>query len=221
MKTLAPGFTEPVFDSQKFFRLTLTAMSVPAQPVSLPVLSLVPDAASPFSAGMAALALTLCDNNTPIWLQPEADTETVRHYLRFHCGAVFAETPEHASFAFITHPQTMPGLSAFAQGTALYPEQSTTLVVAASFASGPAFLAQGPGIGGQQGDTRSFLCEGMPETFWREWVENRHAFPLGVDVLFLDESATGNGAGLMGLPRTTAVRPIDKDDKENLACMSL
>jgi alpha-D-ribose 1-methylphosphonate 5-triphosphate synthase subunit PhnH len=196
-------------------------MSVPAQPVPLSNLPLAPDATSPFSAGMAVLALTLCDSQTPVWLQPEADTEAVRCYLRFHCGAIFAETPEHAAFAFISNPEIMPPLSAFAQGTALYPERSTTLVVEVSFSSGRLFQAQGSGIGGQKGSTRPFICAGMPKRFWLEWADNRRAFPLGVDVLFIDASVKGNGTMLMGLPRTTAVHPAAQNGKENLTCMSL
>ncbi len=219
MSSLAPAFANPVLDSQKYFRLVLNVMSSPALPVLLPNLPPAPDANSPFSSAMATLALTLCDGQTPIWLQPEADTETVRQYLRFHCGVVFASKPEQAAFAFITNPQTMPPLSAFAQGTALYPEQSTTLVVAVNFSAGQSFEAKGPGIGGEKGNTRPFNCTGMPEQFWAEWEANQRVFPLGVDLLFIDESTHGNGAKLMGLPRTTAVRPVLQNGKENLTCM--
>jgi alpha-D-ribose 1-methylphosphonate 5-triphosphate synthase subunit PhnH len=220
MIPLVPGFADPVFDSQKHFRTLLTAMSIPAQPVPLSNLPPAPDGDSPFSAGMAALALTLCDSQAPVWLQPETDTEAVRHYLRFHCGAVFAEAPEQAAFAFISTPETMPPVFAFAQGTALYPEQSTTLVVEVSFSSGQLLQAHGPGIGGRKGSVRTFTCAGMPERFWLEWADNRRAFPLGVDVLLLDESVKGSGALLMGLSRMTAVCPVAQNGQENLTCMS-
>ena len=219
--SLAPGFADPVFDSQQIFRILLNAMSRPAQTLYLPSLSPAPDAACLFSASMAALALSLCDNQTPIWLQPEVDSEAVRHYLRFHCGAVFTDKPEQAAFAFIAQPETMPALSTFAQGTVLYPEQSSTLVVATSLSAGPRFAAQGPGIGGAGEDQTSFVCTGVPAQFWRDWTDSQRAFPLGVDVLFVDESAHPNGALLMGLPRTTTVCAAAHNEPENLTCMSL
>ena len=214
MNALVPSFSNPVLDAQAFFRKLLTAMSSPAKPFLLPHLPQQPDPASPFSAGMAATALTLCDSQSAIWLQPEADTPTVRHYLRFYCGAVFAQSLQEARFAFIACPQTMPRLSAFAQGTAQYPEQSTTLVLAASFAgSGQPLLAKGPGIGGEQGATRRFTCGALPEWFWADWMENHKAFPLGVDMLLLDEQAE-HGAALMAFPRTSAVLSATKAGQE-------
>ena len=90
MSTLVPGFASPVHEAQQCFHTVLHAMSSPCTLHTLPVLPPQPVVGSAFSAGMAALALTLCDGETPLWLQPELNTEPLRRYLRFHCGAVFA-----------------------------------------------------------------------------------------------------------------------------------
>ncbi len=206
MKLISSGFNDPVHDSQKSFRILLSALSSPAKTFLLESLPPMPDSASLFSAGMAAVALTLCDSHTPIWLQPEIDTETLRHYLRFHCSATFVSQPDKAAFAFIAKVESMPALGAFAQGTALYPEQSTTLIIETSFSRNlQALQAKGPGIGGQEGDIRNFACQQMPASFWHAWHDNHKAFPLGVDMLLLDSNSENNTAALMGFTRTTSV----------------
>ena len=208
MTALAHGFANPVLDCQCYYRAVLDAMSRPARPVPLPALPPIPVPGGAFGSGMAALALTLCDGETPLWLQPELRTEALHTYLRFHCGAPLTEDPARAAFAFIASPLTMPPLSAFAQGSALCPEQSATLVLAVRL-KGPAdFSAAGPGIGGPDtGGTgvRPLACKGLPQTFAEQWQANHQAYPQGVDVLLLDDNLSGNGASMAGLPRTTRI----------------
>ena len=150
MTALTQGFTNPVLDCQSCYRAVLDAMSRPALPVRLPVLPPLPVPGGAFGSGMAALALTLCDGETPLWLQPELRSEALHAYLRFHCGSPITADPGLAAFAFIISPLTMPPLSAFAQGSAVCPEQSAPLILSARL-SGPAdVLAAGPGIGGPE-----------------------------------------------------------------------
>lgn len=208
MTVLAHGFANPVLDCQCYYRAVLDAMSRPARPVPLPMLPPIPVPGNAFGSGMAALALTLCDGETPLWLQPELRTEALHTYLRFHCGAPLTEDPALAAFAFIASPLTMPLLSAFSRGSAPCPEQSATLVLAVRL-TGPAdFSAAGPGIGGPDtGGTgvRPLACKGLPQTFAEQWQANHQAYPQGVDVLLLDDNLSGNGAFMAGLPRTTSI----------------
>lgn len=208
MSTLVSGFASPVHEAQQCFRTVLHAISSPCTLHALPVLPPQPEAGGAFSAGMAALALALCDGETPLWLQPELATEPLRRYLRFHCGAVFAPSPECAAFAFIASPEVMPSLSAFCQGTAMYPETSTTVIIATSFAGASGLVAQGPGIGGAHGKQRPVPVADLPERFWQQWQENNRSFPLGVDVICIENTTDAAMPRIMGLPRTTVVQAI-------------
>ena len=59
-------------------------------------------AAEPGLAHLAALLLSLCDVDTPLWLSPEAHGAAA--YLRFHCGAPITFEPAAAGFALVTEP---------------------------------------------------------------------------------------------------------------------
>ena len=89
LATLASGFSDPVHDSQRVFRVLLDALSHPGKIVS--VASAVPgfDASTAFAGASVPLAayaalLTLADYVTPVW-QPEL--RVLGDALRFHTGA--------------------------------------------------------------------------------------------------------------------------------------
>jgi len=198
------GFASPVDDAQTVFRAVLDALAHPGRPVSLE-LPPFPLPAVGFSSGMLALALALCDQDTPLWLDEAADTPEVRHHLRFHCASPLVAQPKMASFAFISRPETMPRLREFNPGRPEYPDRSTTLVLSAdlSLCQDLALELTGPGVkGNDQGFWHRLSLSGLPAWFWDDWEENHAAYPLGVDVVFVD----GPGIRLMGLPRTARVR---------------
>ena len=225
-----PGFSNPVDDSQAVFRTVLTALSRPGLPVSL-TLPPFPVPAGELSPGMLALALALCDQDTPIWLDVAADTPEARHHLRFHCAAPFAAELAQGSFAFIARPEAMPRLQAFNPGRADYPDRSATLAINADLSSPQACALEltGPGVkGNDRGAWQSFHISGLPLWFWEDWEANCAAYPLGVDVIFVDkgtESAGNPVIRLLGLPRTARVRlaPHEQTDslpsKEHRTCM--
>ena len=225
-----PGFSNPVDDSQAVFRAVLTAFSRPGLPVSL-TLPPFPVPSGELSPGMLALALALCDQDTPIWLDTAANTPEVRHHLRFHCAAPFAAELTQGSFAFIARPEAMPRLQAFNPGRADYPDRSATLVINADLSSPQACAMEltGPGVKGNDREAwQSFRISGLPPWFWEGWEANRAAYPLGLDVIFVDkgtESADRPAIRLLGLPRTARVRlaPHEQTDylppKEHRTCM--
>jgi alpha-D-ribose 1-methylphosphonate 5-triphosphate synthase subunit PhnH len=228
---ILPGFADPVHDAQTCFRAVLDGMSRPGNTVTLallpPVIHL--NAALPASclAGMVAIALTLCDAGTPVWLDARLDTPAMRQHLRFHCGCPIVSDPGRAGFAFIGDPKTMPRFECFSSGEPAYPDRSATLILAADFAAAaPYCLLSGPGIpraGHPQGEL--FGLAGLPARFWEDRTRTRTEYPLGVDFLFVDTSRTQGGAVRIAcLPRTTSAVPVNGTPplpaKEHKACMS-
>ena len=190
---LEPGFADPVHDAQTCFRAVLDAMAHPGRIVPLPV-SLAGGAPTPLGLGAALIALTLCDNDTPVWLD-EASAGAAG-YLTFHCGAPLVSSPADARFAFLADAAALPPLETFALGTDEYPERSATVVIeVAGLSSGSGAVLRGPGIPGEA----RLAAAGLPARFWRERAALNELFPRGLDVLFV------NGAAVAALPRSTRV----------------
>jgi alpha-D-ribose 1-methylphosphonate 5-triphosphate synthase subunit PhnH len=186
------GFTDAAIDSAHAFRAIMQAMSRPGVPVRLESALQVP---APLHVTSAALALTLCDFQTPIWLSPALRHERAFHYLRFHTGAPIVEQMEAAHFAFLSANEPIP-ISVFAVGTHEYPNRSATLVIQAGGFHGRAVVLTGPGIKGAVG----FGVEGLSQEFWVSMAENHARFPTGVDVIFAAPQS------LAAVPRSTALR---------------
>ena len=104
----------------------------------------------PLSPVAAAVALTLCDHDTPLWLDPALkQAAAVASWLGFHTGAPLANTPADAHFAVVADPASLIAFENFAQGTQEYPDRSTTLILqVASLSSGDQLVLEGPGIDG-------------------------------------------------------------------------
>lgn len=188
---LAPGFVDPVHDAQRTFRLVLDAMSHPGRVVQ--VVSAV--AAPGLAPAAAAVALALCDLETPIWL--DAETSVAASWLRFHCGTPIVGGVGEARFAFIRRIDAMPPLDAFSLGTDEYPDRSATLVIeVAALCPGDGIVFAGPGIKG----TARLRIDGVGPEFWRERASLAELFPRGVDLVLTC------GGQLAALPRTTIVR---------------
>jgi alpha-D-ribose 1-methylphosphonate 5-triphosphate synthase subunit PhnH len=185
------GFSEPVLHSQAVFRTVLDSLARPARPLQLAV-ELEPPPLMTRPA--AAIALSLCDGETPIWLDAGLRTDAVRGWFAFQTGSPLAPSPSGAAFAFISDPSTMPALEEFAAGTQEYPDRSTTLVLQVNaIGEGEEFVFSGPGIIG----TANFKAAGLPGAFREWWRENGALFPRGVDLLL----ASPDGQ-VIGLPRT-------------------
>ena len=195
-KDFAPGFDQPVFDSQRVFRSVLDAMAHPGRVLEIdtdvePTGLLQPAA--------AAACLTLADIDTPVWIQPGspgAEYATTARFLGFHCNCPITNDPAAAAFAVIHSPLRMPALCGFRLGEADYPDRSTTLLIQVTGFDAPASVTlSGPGIL----DSRSLAVAGLSSGFWNEWRDNGALFPRGVDVLFM------SGCRIAALPRTTRV----------------
>jgi alpha-D-ribose 1-methylphosphonate 5-triphosphate synthase subunit PhnH len=188
---LAPGFAEPVLDSQRTFRAVLEAM---ARPGTVCRLDRIPAAPEPLAPAAAAICLALVDLDTPLWL--DAAAAPAAAYLRFHCGCPIPEEPESAVFALLADAGHLPSLERFAAGDADYPDRSATLILqVAGLTAGEGRRLSGPGIDG----AARLAIAGLDDAFWPAWTANRARFPLGFDVVL------AAGERLAALPRTTLV----------------
>jgi alpha-D-ribose 1-methylphosphonate 5-triphosphate synthase subunit PhnH len=193
MNVVAAGFAEPVLAAQATFRVVMDAM---ARPGTIRRLSGVA-APMPLSASAAAIALTLLDYETPFWLDaPLGGTGEVARFISFHTGARVTGDPAAAAFAFVAAPAAAPPFASFAQGSAEYPDRSTTLVLQVTrLSEGDDIVLRGPGIAG----TRRLAASPLPKDFIDQLADNRALFPRGVDILLAAPDA------VTGLPRSLHV----------------
>jgi alpha-D-ribose 1-methylphosphonate 5-triphosphate synthase subunit PhnH len=199
LSTLAPGFADPVQDTQAVFRTLLDALS---RPGTVGVVGNVLPAAQATGthrsrADLAAFAalLTLCDYSTPVWLaQPDAALASA---LRFHTGAPLVDDVHEAAFAYIHDAALLPGLEHFPLGATEAPEHAVTLLIRVDALTGGApVVLSGPGIE----RTATISPVGLPERFWRERAGLAPLFPCGIDCYLVC------GSTLIGLPRTTQAK---------------
>lgn len=191
--SISPGFRDPVRQSQSMFRAAMNALARPGQ--ILPVEpGFVPP--SPLSAPTAALLLTLCDFETPVWLDAAlADTASVREFLRFHTGARVVAAPADAAFAVICDALRMPPIAGFSQGISEYPDRSTTLIVGVRNLGAGGWKLEGPGVR----EHVRFSAEPLPADFALQVRANRAQFPRGVDIFFTTPTE------IAALPRTVTL----------------
>lgn len=186
---IAPGFADPVTESQAVFRQAAMALSMPGKVQVLPA-RLAPIGSIP----PAALALLLCllDHESAVHLQ---DTpEELGEWLRFHSGCRLTADPAGADFILLGPAAPWPDLARLKLGSEYSPERSATIIrVTQSWRSGLARVWTGPGIQ----TVREVALEEIDEVFASQWRALRAQFPRGVDVFF------AHGDELMGLPRTT------------------
>lgn len=204
-QALAGGFGEPVFQSQNVFRMLMDGMARPGT-----IRAIEADAGQPEPLGPAAgaIALTVCDHETPVWLSAGFTGSAVGDWLGFHTGAPMTREKAEARFAFLETGATISSFGLFAAGTQEYPDRSTTIVIevaafgegatsahAPSHALSGALTLSGPGIL----EAKTIEVKGLLDVFPRLWADNRALFPRGVDVVLTA------GRDMLCLPRTTKI----------------
>lgn len=190
-EAIAAQFADPVHDTQQAFRALLAAISRPGSPQYPCLPTAGPIGLSP---AVCAIALTLFDETTAVWLDPRLKDGDAARYLRFHTGAQLAPEKGAAAFAIIVTPGLLLDLTAFPGGDSAYPDRSSTIVVQLpSLVGGPEVILKGPGIE----ETVSISPIGLPEGFWNIWNDNAGRYPCGIDIYLTD------GTAVIGLPRTT------------------
>jgi alpha-D-ribose 1-methylphosphonate 5-triphosphate synthase subunit PhnH len=189
---LPPGFADKVLSAQSTFRSVMDAM---ARPGSVQRVTAGAGTPAGMMRGAAAIALTLFDHDTPIWLDAAMSaTADVARWLKFHTSAPVIEDCSIASFALIGDAEELPALDCFAFGSSEYPDRSTTLILQVdSLTQGPAFELRGPGIDG------SALLQAMirPRDLFERLAVNEALFPRGIDVVLVHDDT------IVAIPRTT------------------
>jgi len=158
-------------------------------------------APKPLNSPAAAIALTLFDHDTTIWLDGAfAGSPHVARWLRFHTSAPITTEAQFATYALIGDPLALPDLDGFAVGTDEYPDRSTTLILQLeTLTRGPALHLTGPGIK----DSEILQAMSLPADLSARLAQNQKIFPRGVDLLLVA------GDGVAAIPRTTRVTPIE------------
>jgi alpha-D-ribose 1-methylphosphonate 5-triphosphate synthase subunit PhnH len=189
---LPAGFVDKVLSAQATFRSVMDAM---ARPGSVQRIAAAAGAPAAMMRGTAAIALTLFDHDTPLWLDPRmCESSDVAKWLKFHTGAPVVADSSICSFALIGEARALPALDRFAFGTSEYPDRSTTLILQVeSLTQGPALELRGPGIDG----TAVLPAAIQPPDLFERLAINAALFPRGIDVVLVADDA------IVAIPRTT------------------
>ena len=189
---LPAGFADKVISAQSTFRSVMDAM---ARPGSVQRIAATTGAPNPMMHGTAALALTLFDHDTPLWLDPAMSAAPdVERWIKFHTSAPIVSDASISAFALIADPAALPALDSFAFGTPEYPDRSTTLILQIdSLTDGPALELRGPGIDG----SATLRATIKPTDLFERLSINATLFPRGIDVVLVA------GDAIAAIPRTT------------------
>jgi alpha-D-ribose 1-methylphosphonate 5-triphosphate synthase subunit PhnH len=189
---LPAGFADKVLSAQSTFRSVMDAMARPGS-----VARIVAAVGTPAAMmhGTAAIALTLFDHDTPVWLDPAmSEAPEVTKWLKFHTGAPVISDCALCSFALIGDPAALSTLDRFAFGSNEYPDRSTTLILQVeSLTRGQRFELRGPGIDG----TALLHATIQPADLFERLAINAALFPRGIDVVLVA------GDAIVAIPRTT------------------
>ncbi len=198
IEELGSGFADKVRSAQSTFRAVMDAM---ARPGTVQRITAWLDAPPPLTAATAAIALTLFDHDTPIWLDDAfASSPHIARWLRFHTSAPITAESRYATYALICDPLALPDFANFSLGSDEYPDRSTTLILQLeTLAKGPALQLTGPGIK----DSEILRASCLPADLAGRLSQNQKIFPRGVDLILVASD------GVAALPRTTRATPIE------------
>jgi alpha-D-ribose 1-methylphosphonate 5-triphosphate synthase subunit PhnH len=187
---ISAGFSDKVLSAQATFRSVMEAIACPG---SVHQMTSDVGAVPGLMRGAAAIALTLFDHDTPVWLDPQLADTGVAAWLKFHTGAPVTADASEASFALVTNGSSLPGLDSFALGSSEYPDRSTTVILQAeSLIEGLAYELRGPGIDG----VTTLNAKIAPGDLFERLTINAKLFPRGIDVVLVLDDA------IVAIPRT-------------------
>ena len=189
---LPAGFADKVLSAQSTFRSVMDAM---ARPGTVQQVIASVGTPGPMMRGTAAIALTLFDHDTPLWLDGQmSESVDVVKWLKFHTGAPTIQDPSVAAFALVADGALLPALERFALGSNEYPDRSTTVLLQVdSLSHGNTYELRGPGIDG----VATLQATIRPADLYERLRLNEALFPRGIDVVLVADDA------VVAIPRTT------------------
>ncbi|OEO32390.1 phosphonate C-P lyase system protein PhnH [Devosia insulae DS-56] len=178
MLTVAPPDAVEIRANATFEAL-MWAMARPGESRELP------------APGPAPVAEALIDLECTAW----SDSVELRRLIA-ETGAALGELAA-ADHLFLEQPgDDLSALAALNCGSALYPDDGATLVVAAPLDRGPLLRLRGPGV-----DGTLELRIALPSAFW-ELRETLCLYPEGFELFVVD------GPRVIGIPRSTTIEVL-------------
>ncbi len=192
------GFADPAIDAAGVFRTLLEAMARPGRIERLPITLAAPPS---LGSEAAQLCLTLCDLDTPLWIDPVYSCGESSAYLRFHAGCPVVSRIEDAAFLLVAPAHVSQALQRCRIGTAEYPDRSATLIIPLeSMRDTGGVRLSGPGI---KIEHRLAIVP-EPGDFWPALIANHQRFPLGADSFLVAPSQVA------GIPRSTVIEQAER-----------
>lgn len=179
---------DPVYDSQKMFRLLLEAMSNPTRKVNIKEFT---DKMYGENAEFLALAMTLLDNEVTF---STCGNEEISDQI-ISLTLSNREQTDLADFIFVSDTTVLKKVMETAKaGTLKDPQRSATIIVKDNGTELVSLNLSGPGING----SIHFLTSALVEKTIDIRDNNYFEYPQGVDLIFV----TGNNE-LFAIPRLT------------------
>ena len=183
-------FSEKSINSSIAFRSLVNATSYPGRTFQINKLN----KPSVLSNAAATILITLCDNESNVYLSKDYSTDEVKDWLIFNTGAIVSDK-QSADFAVGDWESLLP-LDEFKTGVPEYPERSATLIIEESNYNKIQCNINGPGI-----KDKLQIDLPNPELF----IKNSHLYPLGLDFYFT------NDLKILSIPRSTKINVINSE----------
>jgi alpha-D-ribose 1-methylphosphonate 5-triphosphate synthase subunit PhnH len=181
---------DPIFDSQRVFRVLVDAMAHPGEVHQLPRIPFERTPAG-LHADLLSVLWTLTDNTVGVAV---VGPESWKHYIEVNTGCAVAE-PGEAAYVVMTGTDESVDLPGLSHGILEFPEDGATLVLlvdrldpigAPGETSGnPAprtMRLTGPGVD----DEIVLGAVGVSERLLDSFANANRVYPLGIDLLLLD-----------------------------------
>jgi alpha-D-ribose 1-methylphosphonate 5-triphosphate synthase subunit PhnH len=186
---------DPVFDSQRHFRVILDCM---ARPGKISKLEDVPlNVPTGITLPAALIGFALLNESTTFWIHPSVSEAIL--YFKIETGSQ-PTTLDKAEFLFGAVGMDTSWVQKASTGAAEYPETGSTLIAeVGEISTEPlnetmALRLEGPGI-----DQRKTLyVSGIGTNFWQALHEKNENYPLGLDTILVTKSGY-----IACLPRST------------------
>ena len=176
---------DPIFDSQRHFRMLLDCMARPGKIANLADVPLV----LPIGLDLPAVLIgyVLLDEHTTFWIPPSLSEASA--YLHRETGSR-PSSLEKADFLFGSVVMETSWVQKAPLGTAEYPESGSTLIAEVNEISNKplkgtmAITLKGPGIDHE----KTLHVSSNSGKFWKALREKNENYPLGVDTILLTKS---------------------------------